>query len=55
MIEGVNTMAIGLETRIGQFSVSMLMPQGRYDKKHDFCLEKLAEFRTKLMNETGPS
>ncbi|WP_368766879.1 IclR family transcriptional regulator [Enterobacter hormaechei] len=55
MIEGVNTLAIGLETGIGQFSVSMPMPQGRYEKKHDHCLKKLAEFRIKLLKETGPA
>lgn len=51
MIEGVNTLAIGLETPIGQFSVSMLLPQGRYERKHDFCIDKLVEFKAKLLNE----
>jgi len=53
MIDEVNMMAIGLETRIGQFSMSMIIPQGQYDKKHDFCLEKLAEFRTKPVHRNA--
>ncbi|EMY1073398.1 IclR family transcriptional regulator [Salmonella enterica] len=53
MIEGVNTIAIGLDTQIGRFSVSMLLPLGRYERKHDFCVESLMEFRSKLLNEIG--
>lgn len=53
MIEGVNTIAIGLDTHIGRFSVSMLLPVGRYERKHAFCVESLMEFRNRLMNEMG--
>lgn len=46
-------LAIGLDTQIGRFSVSMLLPLGRYERKHDFCVESLMEFRSKLLNEIG--
>ena len=53
MIEGVKTMAIGINTRIGHFSVSMLLPFGRFEKKHDFCRESLLEFQKKIAREIG--
>lgn len=53
MIEGVKTMAVGLSTRIGHFSVSMLLPFGRFEKNHEFCRESLHEFRKKIGREIG--
>lgn len=53
MIEGVKTMAIGMNTRIGHLSVSMLLPFGRFEKKHEFCRESLNEFRKKITREIG--
>lgn len=53
MIEGVKTMAVGLNTRIGHFSVSMLLPFGRFEKKHEFCRENLHEFSKKIAREIG--
>jgi DNA-binding IclR family transcriptional regulator len=53
MIEGVNTMAVGMQTLPGHFSVSMLIPQGRFDRKHDFCVACLNGVRETLLQRLG--
>lgn len=53
MIEGVNMMAVGVCTRIGELSVGILLPSGRSEKKHTFCRESLQEFEKNVSRGLG--
>lgn len=53
MTEGVNAMAVGVRTRLGEFSVGLVLPSGRWEKKAALCRECLTAFGKRVRLELG--
>ncbi|ALB01751.1 IclR family transcriptional regulator [Francisella persica ATCC VR-331] len=52
-IEGIVSIAIAVNTFLGSFGVSILIPQYRYDENKDFYLNELLKVKAQILAEIG--
>lgn len=52
-LEGINSLAIAMNTFLGSIGIAMLIPQHRYDENKDFYIKELLEVKNKILTDIG--
>lgn len=52
-IEGIVSIAIAINTFLGSFGISILIPQYRYDENKDFYINELLKVKVQILADIG--